>query len=246
MQETIYATFADPSNAERAAGALLDNGVRQEDLTIVQHYNETANTTEYRRAVVADDAGEPIPVADNYDSGMTGMPVIAPEYAASPTEPAYSTTVYAAVDENPEREGSSEKAAKEGLSTTTGGDAGIGAAKGAGWGLGIGTVAALASLFIPGIGLVIGGGALATAIGAAAATTGAGAIAGGVTGYLKDQGYEEHDGKRIEEVVKNGGALLGVSLPSGHVDFAKAWEIIDKYNGAPISEAARNRTSYLA
>jgi len=173
------------------------------------------------------------------------MPVMTPNYTGSPTEPAYSSAVYSAMDDASE-DANSEKAAKDGISVTTAGDAGIGAAKGAGWGLGIGTVAALASLFIPGVGLVIGGGALATAIGGAAASAGAGAVAGAITGYLKDQGYEEHDGKRYEEVVKGGGAVLGVSLPSGNVDFAKAWEIIDKYNGAPLSQAARSRTSYLA
>lgn len=33
---TIYATFADPSLAEKAAGALLDHGVRAEDLTLIR------------------------------------------------------------------------------------------------------------------------------------------------------------------------------------------------------------------
>src|SRR5579885_2342276 len=67
-----------------------------------------------------------------------------------------------------------EKAAKEGISTTTGKDAASGAAKGAGIGLGVGILAGLASVFVPGVGLVLGAGALATAIGGAAGATAAG------------------------------------------------------------------------
>ena len=46
----------------------------------------------------------------------------------------------------------------------------------------------IAALFVPGVGWVLGGGALASAIVGAAAATAAGAAAGGVYGYLKDQG----------------------------------------------------------
>ncbi|HSI72238.1 MAG TPA: hypothetical protein VK934_03605 [Fimbriimonas sp.] len=38
MGNTIYASFADPSLAEKAAGALLDHGVRSEDLSIVSSH----------------------------------------------------------------------------------------------------------------------------------------------------------------------------------------------------------------
>ena len=188
MQETLHAIFAEAGNAEKAAGALLDNGVRAEDLTVIQNYMEPKNES---------------------------------------------------LDDRADAESATENAAKSGISTTTPGDAGIGAAKGAGWGLGLGAVAGLACLFIPGVGLVIGGGALAVAIGAAAATTGAGAVAGAVTGYLKDQGFEEEDGVRYAEVVKNGGAILSLTLPSGDLDEPKAWEIIDKYNGEPFSSGVR-------
>src|SRR5205085_9990716 len=90
-----------------------------------------------------------------------------------------------------EEEKDNDLSAKTGLSTTTPADAGVGAAKGAGIGLGVGVLAALASIFVPGFGLVAGGGALATAIAGAVGTTAAGAIAGGVHGYLKDQGVPE-------------------------------------------------------
>ncbi len=46
MGNTIYASFADPSLAEKAAGALLDHGVRSEDLSVVSsHTDASGNTT---------------------------------------------------------------------------------------------------------------------------------------------------------------------------------------------------------
>ena len=76
--------------------------------------------------------------------------------------------------------GDTDAAAKHGISTTTPEDAGEGAVKGTGIGLGVGILASLAALTVPGVGLVLGGGALAAALGATALTAGAGAIAGGV------------------------------------------------------------------
>src|SRR3712207_1830634 len=43
MSTTIYATFLDATNAERAAGALLDYGVRPEDVSVVRKDVESAS-----------------------------------------------------------------------------------------------------------------------------------------------------------------------------------------------------------
>src|SRR5258708_2508816 len=64
-----------------------------------------------------------------------------------------------------------ELAAKQGISTTTPQDAGHGAVVGGAVGLGVGALAALGSLFVPGVGVVMGGGALATAIAGAVGAT---------------------------------------------------------------------------
>jgi hypothetical protein len=124
-----------------------------------------------------------------------------------------------------------DKAAKEGISTTTPEDAALGAAKGAGVGLGVGALAGLASLIVPGFGLVIGGGALATAIAGLVGATAAGAIAGGMVGYLKDQGVPEHAVLAYVSDLQNGGALLEVVLPSGDVDEIAGQDIVSKYGG---------------
>jgi hypothetical protein len=124
--------------------------------------------------------------------------------------------------------------AKTGISTTTAADSGVGAAKGAGVGLGVGILAALAALFVPGFGLIVGGGALAVAIGGAVATTGAGAIAGAVTGYLKDQGVEEAVARDYEATLTSGGALLEVNVPSGNITEVTVREVLMKYGAANV------------
>jgi len=123
---------------------------------------------------------------------------------------------------------------EQGISTTTGADAVSGAGKGAGIGLGLGAVAALVSLFVPGVGLVIGGGALAGAVAGAAGTTAAGALAGGVTGYLKDQGFSEDKTMEYVDSFEDGVAILGISVPSDRVDASTAEAIFGKYQDVRI------------
>jgi uncharacterized membrane protein len=121
------------------------------------------------------------------------------------------------------------ESANTGITTTTSADAASGAAVGAGIGLGVGALAALTSIIVPGIGLVAGGGALATALAGAAGATAAGAVAGGVTGYLKDQGVPEDLARRTESRIQAGGALLSVIVPSNNVDQTVATGILEKY-----------------
>ncbi len=185
MAHTIYASFADAGLAEKAAGALLDHGVRNEDISIVAH---------------RPDGGE-----DRTDT-----------------------------------------AAKQGISTTTPGDAGAGAAKGAGIGLGVGVVAALASMMVPGFGLVMGGGALATAIAGAAGATAAGAVAGGVHGYLKDQGMPDEAIMRYENAWKAGGAIMAVTVPSGNMDQKTVEGILCKYQASNVDAFGMSGTDWNA
>lgn len=169
MPETLYAAFSDYKMAEKAVGALLDHGMRKEDISLISN---------------------------------------AP--------------------------GNHESHAENGITTTTGADAAAGAAKGAGIGLAVGALGALASLLIPGFGLVTGGGALATALGAAAGTTAGGAVAGGMTGYLQDQGVEEVAAVDYEEAVKRGGAVVELHLPSNDVGSLQAEQLLNKYAASNI------------
>ncbi|MCA1596521.1 MAG: hypothetical protein LC772_08890 [Chloroflexi bacterium] len=192
MAQTLYASFNDASLAEKAAGALLDAGAANEDLSIVAHGDHKPGSGDVQASTGRG-------TADGGDSGHT------------------------------------EAAAKGGISTTTPGDAGSGAAKGAGIGLGLGVLGALASLLIPGVGLVLGGGALAAAIGAAAGTTAAGAISGGVLGYLKDQGVPDHVASHYDSAIQNGGAMLAVAIPTGNLDSAGVQGILSKYGASNLN-----------
>jgi hypothetical protein len=178
MTNTIYATFSDPNMAVKAAGALFDNGVRKDHMSIVlpEAFATEHNDWEY--------GGE-----------------------------------------------KSENMAEHGITTTTAGDAASGAAKGAGIGLAAGILAALASVFIPGVGLVLGGGALAIAIGGAAGTTAAGAVAGGATGYLKDQGVPDSAIEDYHRILGSGGALMTITPTDETVSTSTIEGIIVKYNG---------------
>lgn len=132
---------------------------------------------------------------------------------------------------------SKENKAKHGITTTTGADAAEGAKKGAGVGAALGVLGGLASLFIPGYGIVIGSGALATAAAAALGTTAAGAAAGGATGFMKDMDVDADVVKHYEETIQKDGAVLAVSLPSHDVDEVKAREILGKYGATRINSS---------
>lgn len=202
---TLYASFATVDDAQKAAGALLDHGAKKEDLSIVAHATE-----------------EPEFVRNRAATGAVG------------TTTGDTVTV---TDPDVDRDDDSDDAegqAEHGITTTTGADAGAGAAKGAAWGLGIGALAALAAVWVPGLGIVLGEGALAWALGGAAGATAAGALAGGVHGYLVDQGVPEEHARAYNEAVEGGGAMIALAMPSGDLDPAEAEDILRKYGGANV------------
>lgn len=339
MANTLYAAFTDAALAEKAAGALLDHGVRAEDLSLVQHesrYNlpntvsedtgispgaegELTGATVDSPGIMgtgayvpnatndvysnqddvepgyvettysgddtmnqprSTDAGAGLYNQENFESSTTtstgtrsggtgetmGFTTGSTEYV----ETGYTTggpmgnvsnysrdtsegSVYSDNDrvtesENDKSPAEVENAAKHGISTTTAADAGAGAITGTAVGLGVGAVAALASLLVPGFGLIVGGGALATALGGLAATTGAGAAVGAITGYLKDQGVEEHVAQRYGETVSGGGAVLAIHVPSGDVDEPKARQVLEKYGATNVNTYAltENTRPYMA
>ena len=99
----------------------------------------------------------------------------------------------------------------------------------------MGVLAGIAALAVPGVGWIIGGGALATAIAGMIGTTVAGAIAGGVTGYLKDQGVPHEVAAHYGTAVENGGAILAVHAPSGNVDPTTIQHILQKYGAVNVN-----------
>lgn len=130
-----------------------------------------------------------------------------------------------------------EKKAEHGITTTTVKDAAEGAKKGAGVGAVLGVLGGLASLFIPGYGIVIGSGALATAVGSAIGATAAGAAAGGTTGYLKDMGVEAAVAEEFDNTIKNDGAVVAINTSDKGLTEARATEIMQKYGAVRISSS---------
>ncbi len=201
---TLYASFIDISDAERATGALLDYGLHSGDITLVANEGHAERIHSYHGAAVMDENAEP-----HADGGKTGI---------TTTPPGGEPPTMRHAD-----------GGKTGITTTTPADAGAGAMKGAGVGLGVGVAAALAAVFLPGVGLVLGGGALALALGGAAGATAAGAIAGGALGFLKDQGMPDHAVKTYTDSFEAGGAVLAVSL-NEKVTRTEIEAVLSKYN----------------
>lgn len=122
------------------------------------------------------------------------------------------------------------------VTATSPADTAHGAKIGAAAGSGVGAVAALAALTIPGFGLVIGGGAAATALAAAAGTGVAGAISGGLVGYLVDQGVPGDVAQRIDDGFKTHSALVLVEIGNSGPTFGEARALLNKYGAGVLSD----------
>jgi hypothetical protein len=264
MTATIFGAFTDPQDAERAAGALLDHGLNNSDISMLAHHSDIAegemkSQEELRREneIEENQVGNPranYAYADQPGNEVNlphgGVPIpgtviahgdliaggLAPDMTTNLRD--LSDPAYTEAPSNPPRIDNDplERVAvnaKQGISTTTGTDASIGAAKGAAVGLGVGVIAALASVFIPGVGLVVGSGALASAIAGAVGATGAGIIAGGAIGFMKDQGVPDDVLTVYRDAYDRGGAILAVNLPAD-VDRAEIEAVLAKYGAMNV------------
>jgi hypothetical protein len=237
MSNTIYATFSNPEDAEKAAGALLDHGVLPEDLSVVRR-NHDGFTAVTEPATTASNVPLDTDVVALTPSPVMTPPIEGSVYGAVPDSvnttiktPISTAEVYETVDDV-------ETTAKHGITTTTPADAGAGAVTGGLVGAGIGAIAAIAALIVPGVGLVMGAGALAAALGGIAATAGAGAAAGAIVGYLKDMGVDEQVATTYSEAVEGGGAILAVTVPSGNVDEEEVNAVLNKYAATNVNRYA--------
>ena len=97
----------------------------------------------------------------------------------------------------------------------------------------------MAALFIPGYGIVVGSGALATAVGAAIGTGAAGAVAGGATGYLRDMGVEEHVARDFEKSLEKGGAIVALEIrPEDKSSDEEVRKKLEKYGANRVEPGA--------
>src|SRR5580704_10564887 len=95
---------------------------------------------------------------------------------------------------------------------------GAAAAAGASFGGGVGLVAGLVALMIPGVGYVVAGGALVTLL----ATLGVGAAGGGLIAAFREMGVPHEQAPIYEEAVRRGAVMLMVDVDSARENDALA------------------------
>jgi uncharacterized membrane protein len=87
-------------------------------------------------------------------------------------------------------------------------------------------------ILVPGVGPILGAGALATALGSTAVGAGVGAAAGGLRGALAEMGVPEAEANAYEKGVQNGGILVTVIAEGEHVQEVK--ETFKGYNAVDL------------
>jgi hypothetical protein len=116
---------------------------------------------------------------------------------------------------------------------TSDADVAAGAAAGAGVGGILGLLATSAMLIVPGLGPVVGAGALFAALATGTAIGGvAGGLAGGVYGALRDLGMGESEAQRFERGIQAGLTLVSVHTPA--LATAEIQAEFTKYNATDI------------
>jgi hypothetical protein len=134
----------------------------------------------------------------------------------------------------PENEGTKDFAHEKNTKAPEG--TATGATSGAVIGGGLGWLAGIGALAIPGLGPLIAAGPIVAAL----AGAGAGGVLGGITGALVGMGIPEYEAKRYEGRVKEGGILLSV-----HCDDSawtkKAKEILERTGGEDVSSTGESK-----
>jgi len=256
MSSTIFAAFKDPADAEKAAGALLDHGLHEDEISLLANEAYNSKRCVKPSVVVPEETPDRHIRNDVENNEVTGssyghsveyegqgmvqrQPWSEPGSNTLNPPNAFNDQIESAkrtqppaeicdpVEERPELH------AKHGISTTTAEDAEVGAIKGAAVGLSVGAVALALSLLIPGVGLVLGGGAMATAFAGMVGTIGAGAVAGAVVGYLKDQGVPEEAITVYRDTFDKGGAILAVAVPA-EFNRADIEAVLAKYGASNV------------
>src|ERR1700716_3819652 len=111
-----------------------------------------------------------------------------------------------------------------------------GATSGAVIGGGLGWLAGIGALAIPGLGPLIAAGPIVAAL----AGGGAGGVVGGITGALVGMGIPEYEAKRYEGRVKEGGILLSVHCDDSNW-VKRAKEILEQTGAEDISSTGETK-----
>ena len=217
MSRTVFAVFLQPDDAERAIGALEDHGFSRDRISV-------ATMEQSAEEAQREEAQEPLRPEDEFMEVQVEDP-------STPSDMNAVTDArlggFASDDSVIENEG------KYGLTTTTPADAARGAAEGGVIGLGLGVLAGAAALLVPGVGPVLAAGPLWVALGGVLGTTAAGAVAGGVTGYLVDQGVAPATAESYASAIGAGSVVVTVHAEDRTANEAAA--ILGKYGGTSVA-----------
>jgi len=138
----------------------------------------------------------------------------------------------------PQKSGTKDFAHDKGTKAPEG--AAVGAGTGAVLGGALGWLVGIGALAIPGLGPIIAAGPIMAAL----AGVGVGGAAGGITGALIGLGIPEHEAKRYEVRVKEGGILL--SVHSDNADWTtRAKGIMERTGAQDISSTGEAAVNYV-
>jgi hypothetical protein len=137
----------------------------------------------------------------------------------------------------PENEGTKDFAIKKDTKAPEGTT--TGATTGAVLGGGLGWLAGIGALAIPGLGPLIAAGPIVAAL----AGAGAGGVLGGIAGALIGMGIPEYEAQRYEGRIKAGGILLSVHCDDSNWT-KKAKQILEQTGAEDISSTGESRADF--
>lgn len=112
----------------------------------------------------------------------------------------------------------------------------VGESVGLGGEFGAGALGRLAFVLTPDYGLMLGGGALSTAMAAGLSGSTAGAMPFNLANFLQDHGLPSTTAQDFASHVRNGGVILEVRLPSGGVGLPEAERILHENGGYGLQQ----------
>lgn len=250
MQPTVFASFQDGEQAERIVGALLDAGVAPEDISLVVATKnglgggaQLSESMAGMAVVHATEGGSPQfgHVAEQTDGSYIYESPIGGGISTSTGDDAVS-----GVEEMDDSQSASENMTYPQSAQSYGSQERFDAAQGANTGFfnttrpgpeGLGPSdmeenlpgeGELSSMIVPGIGIVLGDGNLATTIvGAGLATEQGGNPAADMQDYLTDQFVPNDLAWLLAKDFREGGAVLAVATPPGALDSSALEQVLE-------------------
>jgi hypothetical protein len=112
-------------------------------------------------------------------------------------------------------------------------------------GVGVGIMAALTSLMIPGIGIASGGGTIVASLAALAGTALGIAVTGGTAAFLESHGVDALLARKSAKALKSGSSVVLVDCPTGTLLDIRVRDILLRHKASVVSRSARARSQLI-